>query len=144
MMMTNYVLVANAGEACLYTIDNLHTGKLEFLEKFEHPESRQKWSDIVSDKRGRYQTDHATRCSYEDKFDPKDLEVESFARELFDRLKSLEPDYESLVIIAPPQFQGVLRKVIGDSLPNTTDITKDYTQLSSDELIERIREHLFE
>ena len=85
--MTTYVLVANAGEACLYTIDNLRTDNLELLKKFDHPESRQKWSDSVSDKRGRYQTDHAARCSYEDKFDPKDMEADSFARELFDEMK---------------------------------------------------------
>ena len=144
--MTTYVLVANASEASLYTIENLRVDQLEPVNQFKHPESRQKWSDIVSDKRGRFQTDHAARCSYEDKNDPKDMEEETFARELIDELNALDiktTDHESIILVAPPHFLGTLRKLTGDSFPEITDITKDYTQLTQDELLERIREHIY-
>lgn len=143
--MTTYVLVANSSKASLYSVDNLRVDALEKMDEFDHPKSRQKWSDIVTDKRGRYQTEHGSRCSYE-KTEPKDLEAENFARELVDKLKSLDKktaDQEKIILVAPPGFQGILRKLVEGEFGEIIDITKDYTQLSPDDLLERLREHIY-
>lgn len=144
--MSSYILVANAGEASLYTIDNLRVGELERVKTFDHPESRQKWSEQVTDKRGRYQTDHGARSAYE-KYDPKEAEAESFAKELVDELSALgikNEEVDSVIFVAPPDFQGILRKLVDEKdFPRILDITKDYTYLKPDELILRIREQIF-
>lgn len=145
--MKTYVLVANASRAALYRCDNLRTQPLVSEKHFEHPESREKGLSLSSDGQGRVHSDRGPRGAYEDPITPKEYEAMRFAKELADAVKALNitsQSEEKIVIVAPSKFYGMMKKHFGSHFPNSSDILKDYTQLTAGELLQRIREHLFE
>lgn len=143
--MTTWILIANAAEAELITSDNLRTGELTLLRKLEHPDSRKKASELVSDGPGHYKTDSGMRGSYSSKSDPKEVEAEHFAIELAHELKVgwNQNQYKHLIIVAPAHFYGLMGKHFDSHLPDITHISKDYTRYTLSKLAESLKEHLF-
>lgn len=136
--MKSWILVANASRAYLYNSDNLRTKDLQLVQKFNHPESREKALELASDRPGHYQTDHKTRSSYE-KSHPKEEEAVNFAKQLALMLKEghNNHEYEQLVIISSPHFYGLLNKNLFVKLDNMHHIAKDYTDLTLQKMKEK-------
>jgi len=134
------ILVASASEACFYSSENQRFNELSLVEKIEHPESRMKGSDLISDRPGHYQTDHQARSAYE-KGDPKAIEAENFAIELANKLKDYftHGNYESLMLVVLPHFYGVMKKHLHLSNVDIIHIPKDYTKLSLEALMDHLQ-----
>ena len=142
------ILVADASRARLY-LRNDGSTKLQLSQEFEHPASRAKGMNLMTDKPGRsydsgLQTD--ARSSKEYRSAPKQVEAEKFARGLGRRLAAMfdAHEFDEVVIAAPPKFLGLLRSALGthhDHVSNTVVAwhEKDYTSLTSaKELSERL------
>jgi len=145
MVMTTWILVANASEATLYQSENLRKKALILLKTFQHPESREKDADLVSDQPGHFNTSHKARGAYE-KSDPKEIEVDNFARELCEKLDAgrRTNQYNTLLLIAAPSFHGLLNKHLNQHQIEVLHIPKDYTKCKEDALIQHIQENLYQ
>lgn len=142
--MITWILVANSAEAKLLTSENLRTGDLKLLRELNHPDSRKKTGDLISDKPGHYKTDGGMRGAYT-KTDPKEVEAKHFALQLAHELKAGwdQNQYKHLVIITPAHFYGLLGKYLDSHLADIIHISKDYTRYPLAKLAESLKEHLF-
>lgn len=145
MMKTTWLLVANASEARLFTL----TGKndLKLIKEFTHPQSRLKDTEITSDRSGYFEKMSAGfGGNFMEPTDPKKYEADTFARELANELESgrVSHYYEALILIASPQFYGMLNKHLSNNVGNlvSTHIAKDYTKDRDRQLVSRIESYL--
>jgi protein required for attachment to host cells len=115
--------------------------KLELLQEIKHPEIKLKKSEyFTSDKSGCYKgRGLGSGGSFSQRTDPKEVEIDNFAREI---ARALNDDrktnaYKKLIIIMPPHMNGLLflhldqhvRKLVANN------IQKDYQHLSPQELL---------
>ena len=128
--MSTWILVANSSTARIYSQDR-QGGALKAVHQFEHPESRSKGSELVSDRPGHYQGAGDGHGSYVQAMDPKEVESERFARELSGALDDgrNKKEFEKLVIVAPPHFHGLLNKSLDHQVQKLIvgSVEKDYT-----------------
>ena len=144
-MTTTWILIANASEAFLYTSPRakLFNGnaELSLISRFDHPESRQKGLNLVSDKLG-----HNGHGTFVEASEPKQLQAEHFARELAVMLEEgrVSNQFQDLIIAAPAKFRGLLHKYINDQLGQllSVNIDKDYTKDKVGILVKHLQEHL--
>jgi len=143
--MRTWILLADAASARLYASGE-RPGDWTLLRELEHPESRMRSSELLSDKPGRVKQSTGSRAAMEPHTPRKKVEVERFARELAQALDEgvVSGACERLVLVAPPAFLGVLR----DKLPprvaaRVTDvIEKDYLHLDQPTLKKRLEKAL--
>jgi len=143
--MITWILVANSAEAKLLTSENLRVvDGLKLLRELQHPNSRKKAADLMSDKPGHYKTDSGVRGSYA-KIDPREVEAEHFAIQLARELKAGwdQNQYKHLVIVTPAHFYGLIGKHLNNHLSDIVHISKDYTRYPLAKLAESLKEHLF-
>jgi protein required for attachment to host cells len=135
-----YVVVADSGRARIFK----RTGKrfapeLTELEQLERPNAHAHARDLTTDLTGRrYATTtgagigravmrHGTNSDY----DPHAVEIERFARQVAARLMELtrQTSIEELVLIAEPQFLGVLRRELPETLHKlvSREVSRDLT-----------------
>jgi protein required for attachment to host cells len=71
-----------------------------------------------------------------------DAEQQSFVCEIARRIESLQTDFDSLVVAAPPSLLENLSLAFGDSLNGrvAAELAKDLSQLSSRELRSQLQE----
>jgi len=132
-----WVVVANSSRARVYENRGAGSG-LAALQAYEHPESRAKGIDLVSDRPGHTASDRGSRTALEPDTDPKRNVQEHFARELAQALEQgrVENRYQDLVLVASSPFLGILRS----QLPKQVNarvrelLDKDYTALAEREL----------
>lgn len=145
-MKSTWILIANSSEARLYKSEKpFHEIKL--LKEFSHPESREKVLDLVSDGLGRYNVPVSSRGGiYEEPSNPKQVEADRFARELAEKLNKgrIKNQYSNLIIIAPPQFHGLLNKHFNNHVLNLikTTLEKDYTKVKEHDLVKLLNSRL--
>jgi protein required for attachment to host cells len=133
-----WIVSANAAHADIYILNRkaLLQGmvKLKLINTYEHPESRKKDSDLVTDRLGNFRSsvdggygDFAART------DPKRHEAEVFAIQLADLLESgrVTQQYSELILITPAHFLGLLKKHLNHNIHNLVKfkIEKDYTHI---------------
>ena len=140
--MAVWILVANGCKAFLYQTKHLRNKELSLLATFDHPESREKDQDLVSDHQGKLQTGHGARSAYE-AHDPKEIEIENFAKQLSRHLDAgrKQNKFEKLLIIAHPHFYGLIHKNLGKKADNILHLPKDYTRYPVAKLSEFISAH---
>lgn len=135
--MVTWIMIANASQAHCYTCNEkgLHTNKfkLELLQSFEHPESRKKDGDLISDRAGHFQSTNFGHASYISESDPKAIQAEIFAKELADELDAarINHHYQQLILVVPAQFLGLINKHLNKNIEPLIShtIQKDYTKL---------------
>lgn len=154
-----WILVSDASRAHLYREEPAGRG-FTLLESFEHEESRARVRDLVADAQGRKPNGtpagmglvahpggttggtYLGRPGAAPDTDPKEVEAQKFARVLADRLeKGLnEHAYESLVLVAPPQFLGLLRSTVSTQVSKHIEasVDKDLSWLDPPRLEERL------
>jgi protein required for attachment to host cells len=139
----NLILVANSSHACLYSSDNLRTSGLTLIKDFEHPDSRKKISDLMSDRPGHYKTDGNAHGSF-DEGDPKKTEAEHFALELAKFIKGMLGSSKGtkLYVIALSHFCDLMKKHLHIHVKEIVTIYKDYTKYPTKDLLISLREHL--
>ena len=139
-MTTTWVMVANASQARFFSSTGPQR-RLQLIKELAHPESREKTSDLVSDRSGsRSGTGHG---SFIQATDPKHHEAELFAQELTRELEyGLETKaYDRLILVASAPFVGLVNNHLPGQVRSrlSESIGKDYTRLPERDLTEQLR-----
>lgn len=143
MTMQKWVVVADGNLARIYTQDiNSHKEPLKLLHTLEHPESKKRDSELVSDRPGHYQSRGTSHGAYVPRSDPKENEIDRFAQEIANHLDQgrVQNQFEQLFIFAEPHFYGLmgmhLNKYLKDMVKKV--VQKDYMHLNETELRDEI------
>ena len=126
-----WFVLANASVAQI--VENEEAGSYKVIEILEHPNSKKKRGELLTDRAGRYQGTAYPETAFPAHSDPKQIEAEKFAIELIHLLKkSLDEDsFDELIFVAPGHFQHLIKQHAHQSLLNKINqfIDKDYTKL---------------
>ena len=143
-MNTTWVVVADNERARFLTKKPGEKILIE-IDDLVHPEARIHERDLSSDKPGRsYDSGGSGRHSMEQKTDIKKHDALTFAGCIADRLEQGRNDheYQQLVLIAPPEFLGLLRKQLSDQC--TKLVKQTFDKDLSLETISKIEDVVFE
>jgi protein required for attachment to host cells len=132
-----WLLVANSSIGRVFQFEK--GNQLVELGVFEHPESRMKNSDLVSDKPGRdFESVGTVRHALEPKTLPKQAEFVHFARSLTEYLRTArnQNEFDTLYIAASPTMLGLLRQSLDPAVAKLVkgEVDKDITHLKTDEI----------
>lgn len=146
MAQTTWILVANASKAKLYS--NLGPKKgLQLLKEVEHPESRQKNAELVTDRAGFMQGSGNGHGARQPATEPKQNEARSFAQELARELNHgrTTNQFNRAILVAPPGFMGLLNGLLdGPTSQIVSDrFEKDYTKANEKELCTHLESCIF-
>lgn len=137
-MLKTWLVVADRSRGRIFSLPSAR-GALSELEDLVHPESRAHERDLRTDRPGRRFGGYGALGKSNTAHDQEALE---FARELATRLDAGRTggEFERLILVAPPDFLGLLRKALNAQTAKLVDreITKNFAQLKADE----IRQHL--
>lgn len=142
--ISTWILVADGSRARLFQAGD-HPGKLAQLKEWDHPASRAKNLDLVSDRPGRVAQSHGgphpghgSKSGMEPDLPAKEVEQEHFARTLGEELEKGLGDnaYSQLILVANPTFLGTLRQVVSEQVHKhlLASVDKDYTACTVKEL----------
>ena len=136
-MARTWILVANASQAHVYQNDGPNKG-LTRIKTLEHAPSREKGTDLTTDRPGQQQGPNSGRGSFIGGKLPKEVEAERFALQVARHLDQgrTQNAYQRLILVASPHFMGLInqhldphvRQLVSDS------IEKDYTKIKEKEL----------
>lgn len=133
-MTTTWILVANASSASLYMNSGPKRG-LEKIREYEHAASREKASDLVSDRPGHYKSAGNGHGAYVPCSDPKQNEAQQFAMKLTRELEQgrTANEFQRLIIVAPAQFMGLINNNSSPVLKGLVSdhFEKDYTKIDA-------------
>ena len=136
-MARTWILVGNASQAAIYLNDGPNKG-LTRLKMLEHAASREKGTDLTTDRPGQQQGPNAGRGSLVGSKSPKEVEAERFALEVARELDQgrTKNAYERLILVASPHFMGLINQSLESHVRQlvTDSIEKDYTKISEKEL----------
>lgn len=145
---TTWILVADASRARLFATTEEDT--YEEIQGFEHPDSRARVRELMADANGRKPGGQAVtthpagigRPGAAPDTNAKEVEHLKFAGELCDVLKQglNEHSYDSLILVAPPHFLGLLRDKLDPQVEKHLEghVDKDYLALDPRELQQRV------
>lgn len=130
------IMVANAAVARVFRY--LAHEEFSLVKEFSHPESRQKGSDLVSDRPGRSEGKGGGHGAFVPSNDPKQVEAERFARELAEWLdgERKQNSYKQVMLVADPGFLGLLNKSLNSQTTQLVfkTLDKDYSQVNERDL----------
>lgn len=146
-METNWIVLANAARARILGRDPID-GALAELADFIHPQSRQKASELASDRPGHAQKAHGdpgqASTGFEPRTDLRRKEHEEFARQVAQHLDDAVAQRRctSLVLIASNPFLGELKSHLGSGAQKAIVLAApiDLTSLAAPELTRRVSE----
>ena len=161
-MANNWIVVANNTAARIFTLvapaprlkdDSLPTtgqelSRLEEQEFLENPQGRVKNQALDADRPGRaYQSAGKSRHGVTREVDAKTQEVIRFARQVAARLESArrQGEVERLVLVAAPEFLGLLRQHLSAELRRMIDqeLSLDLLPMKAQEIRAHLPETLF-
>lgn len=137
MKKDSWLLVANSSIARLYKIEKHH--ELREIKVLEHPESRLRNLDLVTDKPGRdFESAGIGRHALEMKTLPKRQEFAVFAQQIADYLEQAhqQGEFDTLYVTANPSLLGLLRNSFPPNISKLikAELDKDITHLSPQEI----------
>ena len=139
-MSKTLVMVTNASAARVFSYQ-AHE-EFSLLKEFSHPESRQKGSDLVSDRPGNSNGKVGGHGTFVPANNPKQIEAERFAHELAvwldDQRKQNRCD--QVMLVADPSFLGLLNKSLNNQTAQLVfkSMNKDYSQVVERDLPEML------
>lgn len=142
-METIWVLTANAGRARLFAnVDNRR--RFQLIREFDHPASRKKDQELVTDRDGRYRSMGDKLNAFEAPTEPKEVEAARFAEELAQVLDygRTTNQYERLIVAASPHFLGLLKTNLDPQVQRRVSrtIDKDFTGVDADQLPQKLED----
>lgn len=142
-MKKTWVVAAETGCARIFLLEN-RVAPLKEIDELSNPVARAHERDLISDRPGRaFDSAGQGRHSMEPQVDPKQQEAIAFAKKINERLEQgrTRGDFEELILIAPPEFLGILRHNINGNTAKCVakTISKRLVQKKPTE----IREYLF-
>jgi len=146
MNARTWIVLADAATAKVYE-PQASRRDWKLIAELAHPESRAKESELGTDKPGRVrQSTTGSRAAMEPPTPRKEVEIEKFAREIAKALDDalVRKAYDRLVLVAPPEFVGILRKLLSERVERciATTVEKDYLHLDLPEARERLEHQL--
>lgn len=141
--MTTWIVVVDSGRGKIYVQDK-HNSELQEEVDLVHPSARLRGVELSSDRPGKHvgafgQGQHV----FDARTNVKDHEVEIFAKEIAERLETgrTSGQYQKLVLMAPPEFLGVLRGQLSDGVRELVvdEIAKDLVTHSSKEVRDKLQ-----
>jgi protein required for attachment to host cells len=145
-MKSTWVVVADSTRARILKADNA-VSPLSEIETLVHPESRLHERDLISDAPGRaFDRAGQGRHAMGQQVSPKEHEVEAFVRQVAERLEQArdQGELEQLIIVAPPNVLGKLRKALPHEVARlvTLEVDKNLSKLSPQEIRGHLPERL--
>lgn len=140
--MKTWVVVASAARARFFEV-NGRVKPLVEVKDLVNPEDRLQAQALKSDKPGRA-FDHmgGQRHAMGTPVDPKEQVAIRFAKQVVEQLESdrHQGRFDSLCVVAPPHFLGLLRGHMGNGLTRAVrgEVTNDLTQQD----LRSVREHV--
>lgn len=132
---TVWVLAADASRARVLQVAG--RSKLSEVASLDNPEGRMHDRDLSSDAHPRFRAGYAPGSDQQET-SAVDHATEMFAKRIGEYLEKARTDhrYDELVVIAPPQLLGVLRKEYGKEVGKLVagELPKDLSMLSRHEL----------
>lgn len=145
-MTTTWILVANASAASIFCNDGPKKGLVR-VKALEHAASREKGSDLVSDRPGHTQSRGNGHGAYVPAKGPKEIEAERFALEVARELDHGRTSnaFQRVILIASPHFMGLVNQHLDPHVRQlvSASIEKDYTKLGEKELAGHLEDHIF-
>jgi protein required for attachment to host cells len=145
-MTTTWILVANAAAAKLYSNDGPKKG-LRKIREFNHPASREKGSELVSDRPGHYQSHGNGHGAYVSGHTPKEVEAEHFALELCKELDHARTTnaYQRLILVSAPGFLGLIKGHLSHHVKQLVSemLEKDYTKIDEKALASHLESCIY-
>jgi len=143
-MSITWIMVANASQAKLFANHGPNKG-LQFIKELTHPESREKTSNLVSDRSGSHTgTGHG---AFVQATDPKHHEAELFAQEVSRELDAgrLKKAYDRLILVASASFMGLVNSQLPELVRSmvSESIDKDYTRLPVKDLAGHLESYVY-
>lgn len=143
-----WIVVADSSAARIFGTDE-PTGPLSELEAMTHPEGRMLARELTSDLPGRaFDSAGQGRHIMESEVGPRQQAAIDFANFLAKRLDKARVmrEVERLVLVAPPDFLGLLRKAISVELQRLVvlELDRNYVKLPPKVLRQRLPERLYE
>ncbi|KTD06575.1 hypothetical protein Lgra_3352 [Legionella gratiana] len=116
------------------------------VKEIIHPQSKLKDIDLTSGKAGRYNTSSTTQGTYTPQSDPKEVEIDNFARTIADELDNGRKShaYEKLIVVAPPHMNGLLFHHTNKHVNNLVihNLKNDVMHFSEQELSDFLHKHM--
>lgn len=140
-MNRNWILVADSSRARIFECDR-RWRDLQLLHEEDYPRGRAHEGDLVTDNGAEVMQSAGSgqRRTTGPEVSASEHESELFARALADRMREgrLEGEYESLVMVAAPEFLGQLRTALDDHTRRSVshEIDKNLTQHTPEETAE--------
>jgi protein required for attachment to host cells len=132
--------------AKLYANTGPKTG-LRLVRELDHPASREKASELVTDRPGHNKSSGNGHGAFVPGTDPKEIEAEHFAIEVARHLEDAykRNDFSRLIITAAPHFLGLLRGRMHNGVRNAISetIEKDYSKISEKELAGHLEKYIY-
>ena len=143
-MSITWIMVANASQAKLFSNSGPKKG-LTLVKELAHPESREKTSNLVSDRSGSHAgTGHG---AFIQATDPKHHEAELFAQELTRELEQgrVRNAYDRLILVASAPFMGLVNTCLPGQVRSklSETIEKDYTRLPVKDLAGHLESYVY-
>ena len=140
--MTQWILVADRSRARIFEPNAPQFDRLNEVADFEHPESRLRRHDVVSDQQGRFAETAGGQHAGQPETDYKHETAAAFAAEIVKYLEEGRQTnrFSELTVIAAPLFLGVLRNKFPAPLSHIVkrEIDKDYTTMKPADILKRI------
>lgn len=138
---TTWIVVANSSHAKIFRLAKFP--KIEELTSFDHPESRLHNQDLEGRKPGRsFQSGGTTRHAYQPETEPKEVEIEKFAKSLSDYLTTSHQkgEFSRLYLMASPSFLGLLRQYLHAVTQKViiAELAKDMTERTTAEIEQQL------
>jgi protein required for attachment to host cells len=139
-MSKTLIMITNASTARVFSYQAHEV--FDLLKEFSHPESRQKASDLVSDRPGNVNGKGIGHGTYIPSSNPKEVEAERFAHELADWLDNERKHNRcnQVMLVADPSFLGILNKTLNNQTMKLVfeSLNKDYSQVAQRDLPEML------
>lgn len=134
-MSTGWVLAADSAQARILEYDE---DKLEPVEEFEHPESREHGRDLIGNRPNQNQHNMEKTRKGEDHQGLRDGESRRFAKQISTYLSTAHAQnrFRKLVLVADPRFLGMLRAELASPVAGcvSTSIDKSAVRMPAKDL----------
>jgi protein required for attachment to host cells len=147
MPATTWIVVADSSAARIFAAEQ-PTGPISELESMTHPEGRMLARELTSDLPGRaFDSAGQGRHIMESEVGPRQQAVIDFSQFLAKRLEKarVQRELERLVLVAPPDFLGLMRRALGTELQRLVvlELDRNLVKLPPKELRQRLPERLY-
>ena len=139
-MSNSWVLVADSAQARILEYDD--KDRLEPVEEFDHPASREHGRDLIGNRPNQNQHSMEKTRKGEEHQALRDDESRRFAKQLGSVLSTAHARnrFRRLVLVADPRFLGMLRQELSDPVADcvTTSIGKNAIRLTATKLADLV------